>query len=76
MPIPDTGLTEPGGDRLTLAGPQMTGGVLGRGLGVGLRKRDTDLKDLFNQAIGEAQADGTLKRLSLKWFKADISPPN
>lgn len=68
-------LAEPGYDRLTLAGPQMTGGPLGHGLGVGLRKRDTDLKDLFNKAIGEAQADGTLKRLSLQWFKTDITPP-
>ena len=69
-------LAEPGGDRLTLAGPQMTGGPLGRGLGIALRKTDPELKDRFDKAIREAQADGTLKRLSLKWFKTDISPPN
>lgn len=69
-------LSESGGDQLALAGPLMTGGVLGHGSGVGLRKGDTELKDLFDKAIGQAQADGTLRRLTLKWFKTDISPPN
>jgi len=69
-------LSEPGGAQLMFAGPLMTGGLLGHGFGVGLRKGDTDLKDRFDKAIVAAQADGTLKRLTLRWFKTDISPPN
>jgi octopine/nopaline transport system substrate-binding protein len=69
-------LSKPGGDQLTLAGPLMTGGQLGHGAGVGLRKADTDLKAMFDKAIGEALADGTLKRLTVQWFKTDISPPD
>lgn len=69
-------LAYPGCEGLALAGPQMTGGLLGRGVGVGLRKTDPDLKYLFDKAIGAALADGTVKRLSLEWFKTDITPPS
>ena len=68
-------LSKPGGDKLVLAGPLFTGGLLGQGTGVGLRKSDPELKELFDRAISEAIADGTIRTLSLKWFKTDISPP-
>ena len=29
---------------------------------------------MFNTAIAAAAADGTIKKLSEKWFKIDISP--
>jgi ABC-type amino acid transport substrate-binding protein len=29
---------------------------------------------LFDKALAEAKADGTLKALSLKWFKTDVVP--
>jgi octopine/nopaline transport system substrate-binding protein len=67
-------LGKPGGDKFTLAGPLLTGGLLGKGTGVGLRKADTDLKDLLDKGLNAAVKDGTVKALSLKWFKADISP--
>jgi octopine/nopaline transport system substrate-binding protein len=57
-----------------IAGPGFSGGVLGRGVGVGLRKENQDLKAMFDTAIGTAIADGTVKRLSEKWFKIDIAP--
>ncbi|SUE42825.1 transporter substrate-binding domain-containing protein [Roseomonas gilardii] len=57
-----------------IMGPGFTGGVLGTGIGVGLRKPDTALKTRFDEAIGSALADGTLKRLSEKWFKLDVTP--
>lgn len=57
-----------------LAGAQFTGGVFGRGAGVGLRKGDPELKRMFDDAIAAASADGALRRLSLKWFKADLTP--
>jgi octopine/nopaline transport system substrate-binding protein len=39
-----------------------------------MRKDDADLLKDFNSAIEAATKDGTIKALSLKWFKADISP--
>ncbi|MEZ0169772.1 lysine/arginine/ornithine ABC transporter substrate-binding protein [Microvirga sp. TS319] len=57
-----------------LVGPSITGGLLGAGVGVGLRKDETDLKNSFNEAIQAAVQDGTVKKLSEKWFKVDISP--
>lgn len=68
-------LSKPGGDKLTLAGPLFTGGLLGHGPGIGLRKSDPELKAIFDKAIDAAIADGTVRTLSLKWFKTDISPP-
>lgn len=58
----------------TAAGPGFVGGILGMGTGAGIRKEDTALKDAFNKAIDEAIADGTVKRLSEKWFHADVTP--
>ena len=69
-------LAKPGGDKVKLAGPLFTGGLLGKGAGVGLRKADTDLQAMFTTAINAALADGTIKKLSLQWFKTDISPAN
>ena len=57
-----------------LVGPRFKGGVFGRGVAVGLRKGDTELKKAFDDAITAAVADGSLKKLSEKWFKADITP--
>jgi octopine/nopaline transport system substrate-binding protein len=61
---------------LTIAGPVASFGILGRGVAVGVRKADQELADMFTAAINAAIADGALKRLSEKWFKADISPPS
>jgi len=58
----------------TLAGPGFVGGTLGMGTGAGIRKEDTALKAAFNKAIDEAIADGTIKRLSEKWFHTDVTP--
>jgi octopine/nopaline transport system substrate-binding protein len=57
-----------------LVGPSLTGGVLGGGIGIGLRKDDTGLKAKFNEAIQAAIKDGTAKTLSMKWFKVDVTP--
>lgn len=60
---------------MTVAGPSFRGGLLGRGVAIGLRKNDGELKQSFDQAIEQALADGTIKTLSMKWFKSDMSPP-
>ena len=57
-----------------LVGPGITGGILGRGVGIGLRKQDAELKKMFDDAIKAAIADGTVKKLSEKWFKGDLTP--
>jgi octopine/nopaline transport system substrate-binding protein len=55
-------------------GPQINGTIWGAGEGLGIRKADTDLRDKFSEAIKSALADGTVKTLSMKWFKTDVSP--
>ncbi|WP_237153802.1 transporter substrate-binding domain-containing protein [Oryzibacter oryziterrae] len=59
---------------LTLSGPSIGGKVWGEGMGLGIRKTDPELKALLDEAIKAAIADGTVKTLALKWFKADVSP--
>jgi octopine/nopaline transport system substrate-binding protein len=58
----------------TLVGPAITGGIQGDGVGIGLRKEDTELKQKLNEAIKAATQDGTIQKLSMKWFKIDIAP--
>lgn len=59
---------------LVFTGPQIVGSIWGAGEGLGVRKSDTDLRDLFSAAIKSALDDGTVKTLSMKWFKTDVSP--
>ena len=61
------------GKDIVFIGPGLGGGPFGEGVGVGLRKRDTDLLQMFNKAIDEARADGTLAEHFTKWFGKDIS---
>ncbi|MFC5758631.1 transporter substrate-binding domain-containing protein [Rhizobium sp. GCM10022189] len=69
-----TASQKPGNEDMTTAGPRFQGGFLGRGSSVGLRKGDTELKAMFNDAIAAAKADGTIKTLSEKWFGFDVTP--
>ena len=41
--------------------------------GVGIRKGDTEMVDAFNNAYNEMQLDGTVKKISEKWFGEDIT---
>jgi len=59
---------------LIFTGPQIVGPIWGEGEGLGVRKSDTDLRDMFSAAIKSALDDGTVKTLSEKWFKTDVSP--
>ena len=61
------------GKNIAFIGPGLGGGPFGGGVGVGLRKADTDLLEMFNKAIDEARADGTLAEHFNKWFGKDIS---
>ncbi|WP_247871063.1 lysine/arginine/ornithine ABC transporter substrate-binding protein [Azospirillum sp. TSO5] len=61
-------------DKMVIVGPNFIGGVIGEGMGVGLRKDTADLKAMFDKAIAEALKDGTVKKLSTQHFGYDISP--
>lgn len=41
---------------------------------MGVRHADVDLKAKLDTAIQAALADGTVKKLSEKWFKSDVTP--
>ncbi len=45
---------------------------LGGGVGLGLRKTDTELKEKFNAAIQSMKDDGTINAMIKKWFGDDI----
>ncbi len=66
--------TKPENKDLGFTGPQFGGQIWGAGEALGLRKSDPELKAMFDKAIAAALADGTVKRLSLKWFKIDVAP--
>jgi octopine/nopaline transport system substrate-binding protein len=63
-----------GNEDMTITGPRFQGGILGKGSAIGLRKSDTELKARFDEAIRAAVADGTIKRLSDKYFGYDVTP--
>ncbi|MBP0583338.1 transporter substrate-binding domain-containing protein [Labrys sp. LIt4] len=67
-------LETPEGKAVDFFGPQLSGGTWGPGVGIGLRKEDADLAQAFNKAIEASAKDGSLGRISLKWFGVDISP--
>ncbi len=58
----------------TFTGPEIAGTVWGAGMGFGIRKEDSDLKEMFNTALKKELDNGTVSELSKKWFDADISP--
>ena len=59
---------------LAYTGPQIKGPIFGEGEALGFRKQDADLKARFDAALKDALADGTVKTLSEKWFKVDLTP--
>jgi lysine/arginine/ornithine transport system substrate-binding protein len=46
--------------------------TLGEGTGFGLRKGDKALRAKIDTALDELKKDGTLSKLSIKYFKRDI----
>ncbi|MDR1827003.1 MAG: transporter substrate-binding domain-containing protein [Methylobacteriaceae bacterium] len=61
--------------KLSVTGPNFVGGILGGGAGVVFRKDNIKLKEKFDTAIAAMTEDGSLRQLSVKWFKMDVVPP-
>ena len=68
-----TDYAEKSGKPVVLVGPTFSGGAFGNGVGVGLRKADTQLEKDFNKAINTARKNGKLSELAIKWFGFDAS---
>jgi octopine/nopaline transport system substrate-binding protein len=48
--------------------------MLATDVALGMRKGEADLKAKFDEAIRSAAADGTIRNLSVKWSKLDLTP--
>ena len=64
---------EKSGKPVVLTGPTFSGGAFGNGVGVGIRKDDTELLNKFNKAIDKARKNGDISRIATKWFGFDAS---
>jgi len=64
---------EKSGKPVVLVGPTFSGGAFGNGVGVGIRKDDTELLNAFNKAINKARKNGDISRIAIKWFGFDAS---
>ena len=58
---------------VVLVWPTFSGGAFGNGVGVGIRKDDTELLKAFNSAINKARKNGDISRIATKWFGFDAS---
>ena len=68
-----TDYAEKSGKPVVLVGPTFSGGAFGNGVGVGIRKDDTELLKAFNKAIDKARKNGDISRIATKWFGFDAS---
>jgi len=68
-----TDYAEKSGKPVVLVGPTFSGGAFGNGVGVGIRKDDTELLKKFNAAIDKARKNGDISRIATKWFGFDAS---
>ena len=72
----DPFLKSPEGQKFDHFGPGLTGKddpLFGEGVGIGLRKEDSALKEKLDKAIDAMNADGTMTKLSMQWFGFDTS---
>jgi octopine/nopaline transport system substrate-binding protein len=65
---------KPGNEDIRIAGPLLKGPPLATDVAMGVRKDDGDLRAIFDKAIQAAAADGTIKTISTKWSKIDLTP--
>ena len=68
-----TDYADKSGKPVVLVGPTFSGGAFGNGVGVGIRKDDTELLSKFNKAIEMARKEGKISELAIKWCGVDAS---
>lgn len=61
------------GNRFVMFGPGVRGGILGEGVAFGMRRGDAALERKVNAALRAAGRQGTISRLSVRWFGFDGS---
>ncbi|MCG8709403.1 transporter substrate-binding domain-containing protein [Brenneria sp. 4F2] len=66
-------LKTPDMDGAQISGPLFSGKAFGA-VAIGLRKEDTALKSALDSGLKTMRSDGSLKKLSEKWFGFDITP--
>jgi arginine/ornithine transport system substrate-binding protein len=66
-------LDTPEGKGFAAVGPELTDPKwFGTGVGIAIRKSDTDLRDRFNVALKTIRANGTYDKLAKKYFDFDV----
>lgn len=61
------------GRNVEFVGPSYTDSkYLGKGIGIGVRKADTELLRMLNGAIKQIRKDGTYQKINAKYFSFDI----
>lgn len=71
-------LAAPEGKSFGLLGEKLFGktaqerAVVGDGIGIAIRKKDTDLKEIMNKGIAAIRANGTYDKIAKKYFNEDI----
>jgi octopine/nopaline transport system substrate-binding protein len=69
-----TALAKAENQDLIMTGPFMRGAMLATDVALGIRKGETEPKAKFDEAIRAAAEDGTIRKLSVKWSKLDLTP--
>jgi octopine/nopaline transport system substrate-binding protein len=65
----------PGFQKVRRSGPEFgEDELLGRGYAAAFRTSDTALRDRLNRALDRLIVDGSLRKLSLRWFALDVTP--
>jgi arginine/ornithine transport system substrate-binding protein len=64
--------TEQGKDFEFVGPPMNDDRWFGEGVGIAMRKGDTELKEMFNKAIDEIRANGTYDKIAKKYFDFDV----
>ncbi len=72
--VAKSALEKPALEGFTTAGPIFSGGILGPGVAAAMRKGDNSLRTSYNTALSALISDGTLSKLTVKWFGADLAP--
>jgi len=66
-------LKKPEGQGYQFIGPDLTEKkYFGEGAGIAIRKKDTDLVEMFNKAIEQIRSDGTYERIQNKYFNFNV----